>query len=48
MNLPVFLLPGVLLPAEHPFPAAVEAAADMVEWLARESGEMAPYIVGEC
>jgi hypothetical protein len=26
----------------------VEAAADVVQWLAQESGETAPYIVGEC
>jgi hypothetical protein len=35
------------LHAEHPFLAAVEAAADVVEWLVRESGETAPYILGE-
>jgi hypothetical protein len=37
-----------MLTAEHPFPAAVEAAADVIEWLAKESGETAPYIAGEC
>lgn len=33
------------LAPEHPFPAAVEAAADVIEWLANESGETAPYIL---
>ncbi|KAF6263876.1 Alpha/Beta hydrolase protein [Scenedesmus sp. NREL 46B-D3] len=35
------------LAPEHPFPAAIEAAADVIEWLAKESGEAAPFIVGE-
>lgn len=35
------------LAPEHPFPAAVQAAASAIEWLVNESGETAPYIVGE-
>lgn len=34
------------LAPEHPFPAAVEAAAGVIEWLMQESGETVPYVAG--
>lgn len=35
------------LAPEHPFPAAVEAAAGVIEWLVHDSRETVPYIVGK-
>eukprot|EP00878_Enallax_costatus_P023560 GHUV01025060.1.p1 GENE.GHUV01025060.1~~GHUV01025060.1.p1 ORF type:complete len:267 (+),score=65.25 GHUV01025060.1:144-944(+) len=34
------------LAPEHPFPAAVEATAGVIQWLVQQSGETVPYIIG--